>query len=135
MPQPGLFHVQGAFPRRATCGPALLGEEHEAAAGAAHALQAMRGMPDARLVVEVGVELDATRPRPWMSFIDNGPGIAADVLAKLTREPVTTKAHSGGSGMGLMFCHRVMQSIGGSIEVDSTVGAGTTATLYFRPES
>jgi two-component system response regulator PhcR len=37
--------------------------------------------------------------------------------------------------MGLMFCHRVMQSIGGSIEIDSTVGAGTTVTLYFRPES
>jgi two-component system, response regulator PhcR len=101
---------------------------------AKNALQAMRGMPDARLMVEVGVETDGRR-RPWMSFIDNGPGIAGDVLAKLTREPVTTKGHSDGSGMGLMFCHRVMQSIGGAIEVDSIVGAGTTVTLYFRPES
>jgi two-component system, response regulator PhcR len=101
---------------------------------AKNALQAMRGMPDARLVVEVGIEAEGRR-RPWMSFVDNGPGMTPDVLAKLTREPVTTKAQSGGSGMGLMFCHRVMQSIGGSIEFDSTPDAGTTVTLYFRPES
>jgi two-component system response regulator PhcR len=55
------------------------------------------------------------------------------VLARLTREPVTTRAESGGNGMGLMFCHRVMQSIGGAIEIKSQLGQGATMTLYFRP--
>jgi two-component system response regulator PhcR len=54
---------------------------------------------------------------------DNGPGIPPEVLAKLTREPVTTRAGSGGSGMGLMFCQRVMQAISGSIEVQSDAWA------------
>jgi two-component system, response regulator PhcR len=57
------------------------------------------------------------------------------VLAKLTREPVTTRAASGGSGMGLMFCQRVMQAISGQIEVHSTVGEGTLVTLYFQPQA
>ena len=34
--------------------------------------------------------------------------------------------------MGLMFCQRVMQAINGTIEVQSTVGEGTMATLYFQ---
>ncbi len=101
---------------------------------AKNALQAMRGLPDARLLVEVGVEAEGRR-RPWVKFTDNGPGIPPAVLEKLTREPVTTKAPSGGTGMGLMFCQRVMQSIGGSIGIDSAPGEGATVTLYFRPES
>jgi two-component system response regulator PhcR len=68
-----------------------------------------------------------------MRFVDNGPGIAPEVLARLTREPVTTRSESGGNGMGLMFCQRVMQSLGGSIAIESEVGRGTAMTLYFQP--
>jgi two-component system response regulator PhcR len=99
---------------------------------AKNAMQAMRGLPDSRLLVEVGSEPDGAR-RPWMRFTDNGPGIPPEVLARLTREPVTTKGQSGGSGMGLMFCQRVMQSIGGAIEIDSAPGEGARVTLHFRP--
>jgi two-component system, response regulator PhcR len=99
-----------------------------------NALIALRGMPTASLRIEAGVEGTGAR-RPWLRFTDNGPGIPHDVAAKLTREPVTTRAQSGGNGMGLMFCQRVMQSIGGAIEVDSAPGAGATIWLYFRPSS
>jgi two-component system response regulator PhcR len=96
---------------------------------AKNALIAMRGIPGATLRVEAGVD----GAQPWMRFVDTGPGIPPDVLAKLTREPVTTRAASGGNGMGLMFCQRVMQSIGGSIEIESVPGSGTSVTLRFRP--
>ena len=69
--------------------------------------------------------------RAVIRFIDNGPGIAPDVLARLTREPVTTRAQSGGNGMGLMFCLRVMQSLGGAIEVESQPGHGASVSLHF----
>jgi two-component system response regulator PhcR len=98
-----------------------------------NALQAMRGQAQLRLAIEVGVEEDARR-RPWIRFADNGPGIPPEVLDRLTREPVTTKGQNGGSGMGLMFCQRVMQSIGGAIDIDSQPAAGTTVTLYFKPQ-
>jgi two-component system response regulator PhcR len=34
--------------------------------------------------------------------------------------------------MGLLFCRRVMESIGDSIEIDSAPGHGTAVTLYFK---
>jgi two-component system response regulator PhcR len=99
---------------------------------AKNALIALRGCESPRLRIEAGVEGTEVR-RPWMRFIDNGPGIPPEVLAKLTREPVTTRAGSGGNGMGLMFCQRVMQSIGGGIEIESAPGEGTAVTLRFKP--
>jgi two-component system, response regulator PhcR len=98
-----------------------------------NAMLALRGRTGSQLRIEVGC--DAAAPegrRAWMQFQDNGPGIPPEVLAKLTREPVTTRG-AAGNGMGLMFCHRVMQAISGSIEVRSVQGQGATVTLYFRP--
>ncbi|MBP6404919.1 MAG: hybrid sensor histidine kinase/response regulator [Proteobacteria bacterium] len=100
-----------------------------------NALLALRGQPGASLCLEVGqdaADADGVR-RPWMRFADNGPGIPPDVLARLTHEPVTTRADSGGNGMGLMFCQRVMQAAGGAIQIQSQLGQGTTVTLYFKP--
>ena len=100
---------------------------------AKNALIAMRGRPESRLWLEVDCAPQAPAGRrAWVRVRDNGPGIAPEVLARLTREPVTTRAATGGSGMGLMFCQRVMQAINGTIEVQSTVGEGTLATLYFQ---
>ncbi|MBC5786265.1 hybrid sensor histidine kinase/response regulator [Ramlibacter sp. USB13] len=101
---------------------------------AKNALIALRGRPDARLWLEVDSSTEqAAGRRAWIRVRDNGPGIPPEVLAKLTKEPVTTRGASGGSGMGLMFCQRVMQAIGGGIEVHSTLGEGTMVTLYFQP--
>ena len=99
-----------------------------------NALLALRGRPEPRLWLEVDAGGEPPQgPRAWIRVRDNGPGIPPEVLAKLTKEPVTTRAGAGGSGMGLMFCQRVMQAINGSIEVHSTLGEGTMVTLYFRP--
>ena len=97
-----------------------------------NALLALRGQAGAQLRIVVGQE-EGHSGRPWMQFVDNGPGIPPDVLSRLTHEPVTTRAESGGNGMGLMFCQRVMQAAGGAIQVGSQVGQGTTVTLYFKP--
>lgn len=98
-----------------------------------NALIALRGRPDRRLVLEVDSS-DAAPPnrRGWITVRDNGPGIPPEILARLTKEPVTTRADMGGSGMGLMFCQRVMQAIRGEIEVRSVLGHGTAVTLYFQ---
>lgn len=102
-----------------------------------NALLALRDGPDPRLRIVIGREAQpagaAPRPgAPWIRFIDNGHGIAPDVLARLTHEPVTTRAASGGNGMGLMFCRRVLQSLGGSIALASEPGRGTTVSLHFK---
>ncbi|WP_077561924.1 hybrid sensor histidine kinase/response regulator [Polaromonas sp. C04] len=99
-----------------------------------NALLALQEQPEPRLRIVLGREPGpGGRARPWIRFIDNGHGIAPEILAKLTREPVTTRAQSGGNGMGLMFCRRVVQSLGGSIELNSELGHGATVSLYFKP--
>lgn len=101
-----------------------------------NALLALHSAPPSAPSVVVraqGAPVEGERPgRSLIQVIDNGPGVEADVLARLTLEPVTTRAAAGGSGMGLVFCRRVMQSLGGSIEVTSERGKGTKIHLYFE---
>ncbi|WP_137923271.1 hybrid sensor histidine kinase/response regulator [Cupriavidus sp. 2SB] len=80
--------------------------------------------PLLRFVVESG-------DRPEIRIADNGPGIPPEVMGRLLVDPVTTHASAGGSGMGMIFCNRVMQSFGGGIRIASASGAGTTVTLDF----
>ncbi len=97
-----------------------------------NAILALRETTGPRLHVAVDSVAGPGQPRGFIRFIDNGPGIAPEVLSRLTREPVTTRAASGGNGMGLMFCQRVMQAAGGQIRVKSILGEGTTVELMFE---
>jgi two-component system response regulator PhcR len=104
-----------------------------------NALIALRTEPPLEPRVSIALQslamVPGLNPQPAVRVIDNGPGIAPDVLQRLTREPVTTRADSGGSGMGLLFCQRVMTTLGGEIAVHSIQGQGTTVTLYFPPST
>jgi two-component system response regulator PhcR len=94
-----------------------------------NALYVLRDQHDGQLVVRVNSDLLQGLARQWIRFEDNGPGIEPELLVRLTHGPVSTR--TGGSGMGLVFCRRVMQSTGGSIEITSEPNRGTAVTLYF----
>ena len=55
---------------------------------------------------------------------DNGPGIREDKLEKVFSPFFTTKEK--GTGLGLAISHGIIADHGGSIEVKSEVGVGTT---------
>lgn len=103
-----------------------------------NALLALHGAPPAQPVVRVALLRAAAVPgmpqQPAIEVSDNGPGIAPEILARLTREPVTTRAATGGNGMGLLFAHRVMSSLGGQMVVRSTPQQGTSVRLHFPLE-
>jgi len=63
-------------------------------------------------------------------FTDTGTGVSSDALPKVF-DPFFTTKKSGGSGIGLAFCHRVMTSFGGFIRCESVSGKFTTFTLEF----
>ncbi len=87
--------------------------------------------PQVRITLTRAAPAPGVAEQPAIRVSDNGPGIAPEVLARLTIEPVTTRADSGGSGMGLLFCQRVMAAQGGTIQVRSEPGGGAEVTLYF----
>ena len=105
-----------------------------------NALAALRGTAQPRLHITLARGFDsaaadhASAALAHIRFTDNGPGIAPEILARLTHEPVTTRAAQGGSGMGLLFCRRVLQSMNGNINISSEPGQGASVTLLFKPE-
>ncbi len=63
---------------------------------------------------------------------DTGVGIAPDVLPHIFDLFFTTKPAGVGNGLGLAICHRIVTELGGSIEVQSPPGEGTTVRLRLR---
>ncbi|WP_354683527.1 ATP-binding protein [Cupriavidus necator] len=62
-------------------------------------------------------------------FRDTGPGIPADVMPRIFDPFFSTKAHGSGSGLGLAFCRRVLETFGGRIDCESVPAVHTTFTL------
>ncbi len=60
---------------------------------------------------------------------DTGPGISPKVLRNLFVPFFTTKTQ--GTGLGLAISQSIVQNAGGSIEVQSQPGSGTTFTIVF----
>lgn len=58
---------------------------------------------------------------------DNGSGVAPEDLPKIFDPFFTGK--KGGTGLGLALVHRIVENHGGSIDVHSQVGRGTTFTI------
>lgn len=63
---------------------------------------------------------------------DNGPGIQEDILARIFEPFFTTKDVGEGTGVGLAFSHRIIDTHGGVLEVTSTPGEGTCFQVRLR---
>ncbi|MGE0099677.1 MAG: response regulator [Hydrogenophaga sp.] len=74
--------------------------------------------------VRVQIVVDAGR----VDVRDDGPGIAAEVQARLF-QPFHTQGKTGGTGLGLAYCWRVMKAFGGSISCSSYPGRPTCFRL------
>lgn len=61
--------------------------------------------------------------------IDQGHGIARSELTKIFEPFYTTKSAGRGTGLGLSICYGIVTEHGGRIEVDSTLGQGTTFSV------
>ncbi|GJL53463.1 MAG: hypothetical protein NPIRA02_05950 [Nitrospirales bacterium] len=68
-----------------------------------------------------------------LTIRDTGPGIAPDMLERIFDPFFTTKSAGDGVGLGLSVVHGIVSNHRGGIKVDSTLGVGTTFTI-FLPE-
>jgi two-component system NtrC family sensor kinase len=64
-----------------------------------------------------------------VSVTDNGKGIPPERLTRIFEPFYTTKKAGRGTGLGLSVTHRIVKQHGGSIRVESQVGAGSTFTV------
>jgi signal transduction histidine kinase len=83
-----------------------------------HAITLATSLEDGQVVVEVS---------------DTGVGIPPEALPRIFDVFFTTKPAGVGTGLGLAICHRIVTELGGSIDVQSRFGEGTTVRVRLRP--
>ncbi|MES2118420.1 MAG: HAMP domain-containing sensor histidine kinase, partial [Pseudomonadota bacterium] len=84
--------------------------------------------PDGEGTIGINVVLDGD----WieMQVVDNGKGIAPDMIDKVFDPFVTTRRGQGGTGLGLnIVFNLIAKQFGGTITVSSTLGHGASFVL------
>jgi two-component system sensor histidine kinase VicK len=81
----------------------------------------------------VRVVVDAADGTIYVTFHDRGVGIAGDDLAYIFepfyRADRSRAKDSGGYGIGLSLAKRIVEAHGGSIQVSSELGQGTSVSV------
>ncbi|MGL6245940.1 ATP-binding protein [Pseudomonas sp.] len=66
-----------------------------------------------------------------IAVTDSGTGISAENLSRIFDPFFTTKKIGEGTGLGLSMIYGFTQQSGGQVRVHSSVGVGTTVTMFF----
>ena len=82
--------------------------------------------------VSVGTRREGERVE--ISIVDDGWGIAPADLPRIFDPFFTTKGVGKGTGLGLSVSHGIVQAHGGTIEVESEPGRGSTFRVYLPIE-
>jgi len=76
-------------------------------------------------------EASSGKTRNWLNihFKDNGSGIPGQHLESIFDPFFTTKEPGKGTGLGLAVSFMIMESVGGTLRAESSVGEGTVMTV------
>lgn len=86
-----------------------------------NACQAMKD--SGTLTIET--KFDADQKQVIFSVSDTGAGISSDLQKKIFEPFFTTKKEGLGTGLGLSLAKKIVESYGGKIEVESSLGKGS----------
>jgi two-component system, NtrC family, sensor kinase len=72
----------------------------------------------------------ANGPGIIIEITDSGAGIPSELLPKIFDLFVTTKPSGKGTGFGLVVCQEIVKAHGGTIDINSQVGQGTSVRIF-----
>jgi len=93
-----------------------------------NAVQAMEEKSDGKGVVTI-----RTRPRDGGIIVeveDTGPGIPPEIRDRIFEPGFTTKGARVGMGLGLLITRQIVDRHGGTIDLETVPGEGTTFTVF-----
>lgn len=94
---------------------------------------AVKFTSDGKITIEGTYELDGSNPVLRVAVIDEGTGIPEElqesIFQKFNQGNSSTAHKPGGSGLGLTIVKKVVELLGGEINVSSQVGSGSTFTF------
>ena len=96
------------------------------------AITERHGCEGGELSIQAGPD---TNGRVKLSVRDNGAGISPDNLKKIFAPFFTTKPPGKGTGLGLYVCYGIIEGMGGTMEVESQRGVGTTFVVRLPASS
>jgi PAS domain S-box-containing protein len=86
-------------------------------------------MPDGGKLIVRTASSGSSEEVVTIEFEDSGQGVTADNLEKIWEPFFTTKPEGKGTGLGLAICRRIVEEHGGTIEMESQPGQGTTVRI------
>jgi len=96
-----------------------------------NAMDAMSQVPMERRVLTLKTAVQTQSKCGLLVVEDQGPGVPDGLKARLFQPFFTTK--SEGLGMGLSICHTILQTLGGSIELQERPEPGATFRVMLPP--
>jgi len=91
---------------------------------AADALEGVAGRAQ-----RVSVATGAASGVVWLRVEDNGCGMSDAIKRRVFEPYFTTKTAGGGTGLGLPLCRSLIEAMGGTVDLESVAGTGTTVEI------
>lgn len=80
----------------------------------------------------IGIKTEKAGAYTLLSFSDNGCGIEEDKKEEIFERHARLRKDVEGTGLGLFIVKRMVEETGGKVEVESTLGKGTTFKIYLK---
>jgi C4-dicarboxylate-specific signal transduction histidine kinase len=96
-----------------------------------NAMDAMTRVPAERRVITLRTTVQLRSGSGLLVVEDQGPGVPDELKTKLFQPFFTTK--SEGLGMGLAICQTILQTLGGSIQLQENAEPGATFHVVLPP--
>lgn len=105
---------------------------------AADAIKSYENIDQGSILISTSLSQEAkAQEKKWLciEFQDNGEGINEEQLGNIFDPFYTTKEPGKGTGLGLAVSFIIIEKMGGTISVKSTIGQGTTMSIRLPIDS